>query len=83
MAVSILTSGSGPGQWGDQLRTALRQDFAECHVALVSASLDGWAVEMLMPDRLESEVEAFVGRLGSYLESEPDPWDVNIVVSRC
>lgn len=85
MPVSILISGSGPGQWGDQLRDALILDlprfFPEAtEVGLASASLDGWAVEMALPDGTDGA--AFVGRLRRYLEAEPDPWDVNIVVTR-
>lgn len=80
MAVSILISGSGPGQWGDHLRTALAVDFPETGVTLASASLDGWAVEMILPNACAGT--AFVARLRDYLEREPDPWDVNIVVTR-
>ena len=81
MAVSILISGTGPGQWGDHLRNALALDFPEvAKVALVSASLDGWAVEMTLAD--SADEAAFVTRLERYLGNEPDPWDVNIIVTR-
>ena len=81
MTVSILISGSGPGQWGDHLRNALVLDFPEvADVALVSASLDGWAVEMTLPD--SANEAALVARLERYLGNEPDPWDVNIIVTR-
>ena len=84
MPVSILISGSGPGQWGEQLRDALTLDlprlFPEAdEVSLASASLDGWAVEMTLSDGTDDA--AFVSRLRRYLEAEPDPWDVNIVVT--
>ena len=85
MPVSILISGSGPGQWGDQLRDALTlalpRAFPEAtKVTLASASLDGWAVEITLPDAADDA--AFITRLRHYLEAEPDPWDVNIVVTR-
>ena len=31
---------------------------------------------------ISTDGAAFVGRLRRYLEAEPDPWDVNIVVTR-
>ncbi len=80
MAASILISGPGPWQWGDFLRKALTLDFPEvAGVTQVSASLDGWAVEVTLPD--SADVEAFVARLERYLGAEPDPWDVNINVT--
>ncbi len=85
--VSVLISGSGPGQWGDHLRTALPLDFPELveaghdRVVLVSASLDGWAVEVRLPDPSDSAVADFLARLERYLDSDYDPWDVNIVVT--
>lgn len=80
MATTILISGPGPGQWGDFLRDALIADFPDAAgVALVSASLDGWAVEVTLAEN--GEVEPFVERLNRYLSSEPDPWDVNVTVT--
>ena len=80
MAASILISGSGPWQWGDFLREALIADFPDAAgVAQVSGSLDGWAVEVTLPE--SAHVEVFVARLNRYLSSEPDPWDINITVT--
>lgn len=80
MTATILISGPGPGQWGDFLREALIADFPDAAgVALVSASLDGWAVEVTVADSVD--VEQFVVRLDRYLSSEPDPWYVNINVA--
>ena len=80
MTATILISGPGPGQWGDFLRDALIADFPDAAgVALVSASLDGWAVEVTLAEA--ADVEPFVERLNRYLGSEPDPWDVNIAVT--
>ena len=78
-AASILISGSGPWQWGDFLREALTADFPDAATVIqVSASLDGWAVEVTLSPG--ADTDAFVARLELYLSSEPDPWDVNIVV---
>lgn len=80
MTASILISGSGPWQWGDSLREALIADFPDASgVAQVSGSLDGWAVEVRVAD--SADIGSFVARLEHYLTSEPDPWDVNIVVT--
>lgn len=80
MAARILISGPGPWQWGDFLREALIADFPDATgVAQVSASLDGWAVEVTVADTVD--VEQFVARLDRYLSSDPDPWHVNINVT--
>lgn len=77
---TILISGSGPGQWGDHLRNGLALDFPELtSVSLVSASLDGWAVEVVLPE--STDEAAFIDRLKRYLDSDYDPWDVNLVVT--
>lgn len=80
MAASILISGSGPGQWGEHLRDGLALDFPELvRVSLASASLDGWAVEIALPEGVDTAV--FIDRLERYLDSDYDPWEVNMVVT--
>lgn len=80
MSATILITGPGPWQWGEFLREALTADFPDAAgITQVSGSLDGWAVEITLHD--SADVEQFAARVDRYLRSEPDPWDVNIIVA--